>query len=89
MTRQYAPGPYSVVLKPKQQGSTNHAILVQDFNGRNIATVYGKMDGEKEATAKLFALAPDMAKLLRYLHDTGQIPRLLEDHEAILRAINA
>lgn len=80
-----APGPYSIVLKPKQQGSTNHAILVQDADGRNIATVYGKMNGEKHATSRLFALAPDMMKFIEGVYNGGDPD--FEEMERILKEL--
>lgn len=80
-----APGPYSSGPKGLSGGNGVQTICVMDNNGRNIATVYGKENGEKAATAALLAASFDLLKEAKaYLDGTGRSSQKLE--QAIMRA---
>lgn len=60
-----APAPYTFARTGRPGGNGVFTVVVRDGNGRNIATVYGgHANGEKEATARLFAAAPLMLAAL-------------------------
>lgn len=68
-----APGPYTHGPKGDRGGFGVQTICVMDANGRNIATVYGKEDGEKQETAKLLAAAHEMFDLISKIHSSDAV----------------
>lgn len=66
-----APGPFSFGEKGNRGGFGVQTLCVMDAKGRNIATVYGKENGEKLSTAKLFAASHQMFEFIKGVHAGG------------------